>query len=515
MSYTTIKVNSPAPYFKLNVSDGLPKVLVVSGGSQNGQKNMERDIKILTSHKCDSAFCFADISIGDKVIELPSDQISESLDINNNFIKLDNASNEQLEILQAKIKESHGKPSLVVTTERLDTRFLNGFSKTKDSMENSELFVVNMKACHTFLELNTSKLDHITELNKVMKDISEKTNFKNILIVDSNGDGHKHALFFGTTNQLFIIDSAPEVNIDSASSIATAVIANLANGYEIKESVYGAIEFIQNSLLLAFHNETPNYMYNVETPLRHILQDECLEAHGLLTEKLSIPHNPTIHNNFFEYLINHDLVKNHWDSYVNHDFVKQIADGTLDLDKFKFFIEQDYSYLVDYGRVHCIAGSKSPKLEDMEEELVIVGRIRNEMGQHEKRLKEIFGVTDDSYFEQIERGPALNNYSRYFNDITRRGTWQELVAALTPCMMGYGVAAMKYKGKVTAEKGGLYDEWIDIYSCANYEDGMKIGEDLLNHISRTSSPEEIERLARIYGEVCALETGFWDAALAQ
>ncbi|KAG0668233.1 hypothetical protein C6P45_004886 [Maudiozyma exigua] len=483
MSYTNIKVNSPAPYFNLNKNDGLSKVLIVSGGLKDGQKSMERDIKILTSHKCDTAFCLAHISVGDKSIEVPSDDMSKSMTLGNDFIKLDNVTTEQLSVLQAKIEEGSKLPSLVVVTETLGKEFQRNFSHTEGSMENAELLVIRMNDCKPFVELKAGKVDSIDELKKVTKDINEKFNFKNILIIDTNGDGNKHALFLGKTEQYFVINSTPEVIVNNASSIATAIIANLANCYGIKESVYGAIEFIQNCLLLASDNKTPNYMYNVETPLKHILQDECFEAHELLTEKSVIPHNPTIHNNFFEYLINHDLVKKHWDSYVNHDFVRQIADGTLDLNKFKFFIEQDYSYLVDYGRVHCIAGSKSPKLEDMEEELVIVGRIRNEMRQHEKRLKEIFGVSDDSYFEQIERGPALNNYSRYFNDIAKRGTWQELVAALTPCMMGYGAAAMKYKENVSAEKGGLYDEWIDIYSCANYEDGMKIGSELLNHIN--------------------------------
>lgn len=108
----------------------------------------------------------------------------------------------------------------------------------------------------------------------------------------------------------------------------------------------------------------------------------------------------------------------------------------------------------------------------------------------------------------------MNNYSRYFNDVAKRGNWQELVAALTPYMMGYGVAAMKYKGKVTAPEGGLYDEWIKIYSSENYEDGMALSSSLLNQIARTYPANGIERLVRIYGEVCDLETKFWDAALA-
>lgn len=60
----------------------------------------------------------------------------------------------------------------------------------------------------------------------------------------------------------------------------------------------------------------------------------------------------------------------------------------------------------------------------------------------------------------------------------------------------------------------MYSEWIDIYSCENYDNGMDIGMSLLNHVARTYPVDQIEKLIRIYGEVCDLETKFWDAALA-
>lgn len=81
-------------------------------------------------------------------------------------------------------------------------------------------------------------------------------------------------------------------------------------------------------------------------------------------------------------------------------------------------------------------------------------------------------------------------------------------------MIGYGVAAMKYKDKVTVPEGGLYDEWIKIYSSENFKEDMALGVSLLNRIARTYPAEGIEKLIRIYGEVCDLEIKFWDAALA-
>lgn len=149
----------------------------------------------------------------------------------------------------------------------------------------------------------------------------------------------------------------------------------------------------------------------------------------------------------------------------------------------------------------------------MEKELVIVGGVRTEMGQHEKRLKEVFGVKDPDYFQKIKRGPALRAYSRYFNDVSRRGNWQELVASLTPCLMGYGEALTKMKGKVTAPEGSVYHEWCETYASSWYREAMDEGEKLLNHILETYPPEQLDTLVTIYAEVCELETNFWTAAL--
>ncbi|CAB4254160.1 similar to Saccharomyces cerevisiae YOL055C THI20 Multifunctional protein with hydroxymethylpyrimidine phosphate (HMP-P) kinase and thiaminase activities [Maudiozyma barnettii] len=514
MSYNTVKVNSPAPYFCLNKNNEQPEVSVITGRKWNVQTKIENDIKVLTSHNCESTTCLAYYSIGKTLIPTPIESLTDSMVVKGGFIKLDCPTNEQIQILEKKIKDDKKsmEPIIVMISDDLGSVIFEQLNLVSKVASKIELLVVDLSVCLEHSNVSPQSLNTIENLLQILQEALPENIIKNILVLNTNFGAHGSVLYLGNTGDSFNLQSNTSDILDP-SSVATSVIANRSHGYEINESVYGAIEFVQNSYLLGLKSGQPNYMYNIELPLNHMLKDECFEAQKMRISKLVRSPNP-IEEDFFEYLINHMLVKPHWQSYVNHDFVKLIADGTLDINKFRFFIEQDYSYLVDYGRVHCIAGSKAPKLENMEEELVIVGRIRDEMAQHEKRLKEYFGVTDNSFFKNIKRGPALNNYSRYFNDIAKRGTWEELVAALTPCMMGYGVAALKYKGKVTAKKGSLYEEWIDIYSCAGYEDGMKIGQGLLNHIARTAAPDQIERLVRIYGEVCALETKFWDAALA-
>lgn len=53
---------------------------------------------------------------------------------------------------------------------------------------------------------------------------------------------------------------------------------------------------------------------------------------------------------FVDYLISHPKVKDHWRDYTNHEFVNQLGAGTLDKESFKYYLMQDYLFLVRISR---------------------------------------------------------------------------------------------------------------------------------------------------------------------
>lgn len=55
---------------------------------------------------------------------------------------------------------------------------------------------------------------------------------------------------------------------------------------------------------------------------------------------------PFAPGHFIDYLLDRDDVKNLWYQHTHHDFVARLADGTLPMDAFKYYLIQDYLYLV-------------------------------------------------------------------------------------------------------------------------------------------------------------------------
>lgn len=51
---------------------------------------------------------------------------------------------------------------------------------------------------------------------------------------------------------------------------------------------------------------------------------------------------------FIEYLLERPDVKQAWSDHIHHEFVQGLADGSLPLTSFKFYLIQDYLYLVNY-----------------------------------------------------------------------------------------------------------------------------------------------------------------------
>ncbi|MGH3885234.1 MAG: hypothetical protein ACRDSZ_01485, partial [Pseudonocardiaceae bacterium] len=54
-----------------------------------------------------------------------------------------------------------------------------------------------------------------------------------------------------------------------------------------------------------------------------------------------------------------------WDAQHRHPFVRGIGDGTLDVERFRFWIRQDYLFLIEYSRLLALAAARAPDLDTM------------------------------------------------------------------------------------------------------------------------------------------------------
>lgn len=547
MTNSTVSINTPPPYLTLACNEKLPTVMSIAGSDSSGGAGVEADIKTITAHRCYAMTCVTTLTAQTPVKvygaqNIPKKMVSQILDANLqdmkcNVIKTGMLTVDAIEVLHEKLLQlGENRPKLVIDPVLCAASDSSPTGKDVVSLiiekisPFADILTPNISDCFKLLGENreVSKLQDVLE---IAKDLSRITNCSNILVkgghipCDDGKEKHITDVLYLGAEQKFITFKGQFVNTTrthgAGCTLASAIASNLARGYSLSQSVYGGIEYVQNAIAIgcdvtkkAVKVGPINHVYAVEIPLEKMLTDECFTASDAVPKKPiegSLDKIPG--GSFFNYLINHPKVKPHWDAYVNHEFVKRVADGTLERKKFQFFIEQDYLYLIDYVRVCCVTGSKSPTLEDLEKDLVIADCARNELNEHERRLREEFGVKDPDYLQKIKRGPALRAYCRYLIDISRRGNWQEIVVALNPCLMGYVYAVDKVKDKITAAEGSIYREWCDTCTSSFCYQAVLEGERLMNHILETCPPDQLDSLVTIFARGCELETNFWTAAM--
>ena len=172
--------------------------------------------------------------------------------------------------------------------------------------------------------------------------------------------------------------------------------------------------------------------------------------------------------------MNHPTVKAAWHRHTHHPFVEQLADGTLPLESFKYYLIQDYLYLIQFCRANALAAYKARTLEDISMSASIVLHIQKEMSLHLEYCSE-FGLSKEGV-ERHEESMACTAYTRYMRDVGQSEDWLALQVSFAPCLLGYGAIAKRlYDDPKTIRDGNRYWKWIENYVAEHYSEAVKTG----------------------------------------
>jgi thiaminase/transcriptional activator TenA len=204
-----------------------------------------------------------------------------------------------------------------------------------------------------------------------------------------------------------------------------------------------------------------------------------------------------------------------WRDYTRHDFVEGLKDGTLPEAAFLHYLTQDYVFLVHFSRAWALAAVKSETMEELKAASATVNALVNhEMQLHVETCAKA-GISVQSLFSAREEAENLA-YTRYVLEAGYSGDFLDLMAALAPCVLGYGEIGLRLK----AEAGETpYAEWIETYAGDEYQEvcrdvGALIDAALIRRVGRNfeHSPRW-ERLCERFETATQLEVDFWAMGL--
>jgi thiaminase (transcriptional activator TenA) len=199
-----------------------------------------------------------------------------------------------------------------------------------------------------------------------------------------------------------------------------------------------------------------------------------------------------------------------WEAQHQHPFVRGIGDGTLGLERFQFWLRQDYVFLIEYARLLALAAARSPDLETITRFATLLKEtVETEMNLHRAYAAE-FGISHDQ-LEREPTAPTTRGYTDFLLRVAATGDFAELVAALLPCMWAFSEIGRRLAMQ-PAPSEKRYARWIAMYSSREFAELAEWCRDLLDSLAAGLPERDLQKLEAAFLTSSRYEWQFWEMA---
>jgi len=199
-----------------------------------------------------------------------------------------------------------------------------------------------------------------------------------------------------------------------------------------------------------------------------------------------------------------------WEAQHRHPFVCGIGDASLDLDRFGFWIRQDYLFLIEYSRMLAMGAARAPGLATMRRLAELAqATLGEEMDLHRSYAGEL-GISAEE-LEAEAMAPTTRGYTDFLVRTATAADFAELVAALLPCMWGYSEV-----GRRLAEQGlppePRYARWVEMYASDEFAELAGWCRELLDATAAGLAGAARRRVEDAFLTSSRYELAFWEMA---
>ena len=194
-----------------------------------------------------------------------------------------------------------------------------------------------------------------------------------------------------------------------------------------------------------------------------------------------------------------------WQAIMRHPFLRELESGTLPMEKFAYYIVQDYHYLAGFGR--CAAAALSAA-QDTDNARRLLRRVTTPVERPlHGRLFDALGVSTDDV-DSSQPAPTNIAYQNHMEVAMRVGGMACGIAALLPCPRIYHEV-----GKILSEPDDpVFKIWHSTYSEGLLEESTRAWSEHLDDLAATAGPDLLEQMTAAYLTSAQYEHMFWSMA---
>ncbi len=198
-----------------------------------------------------------------------------------------------------------------------------------------------------------------------------------------------------------------------------------------------------------------------------------------------------------------------WKGYNRHPFVMGIQEGTLEREKFRFYIIQDSLYLRDYARTFAVGVAKSRSLETAALFTKYISVMNGELNVHKGYLAKL-GVSRE---ELDQTPPSLDNlsYTSYMLRVAYEDGEAEILAAILSCAYSYQLIAENIvANRPSSLDDPFYGDWIAGYASEGYARDNVVLLETLDRLTADYNEDQLKHLRDIFVACSRYEMAFWE-----
>ena len=194
-----------------------------------------------------------------------------------------------------------------------------------------------------------------------------------------------------------------------------------------------------------------------------------------------------------------------------HPFVKGLGDGSLSLDKFQYYLKQDYIFLFDYCKVLAIAASKSDSERMMSKWVTLLDETLNsEMNLHRSFCKD-FDISEEE-LDDTEAVSSTSDYTNFLLKNAENNSIEAIAISLLPCQWGYGEIGKELSQNSSLNPDSFHYKWIESYNSQEYQEVTDWLRLFVDSIGKNIDKDNIEIFSELFKRGIEFEIDFWESA---
>lgn len=197
-----------------------------------------------------------------------------------------------------------------------------------------------------------------------------------------------------------------------------------------------------------------------------------------------------------------------WDAQLEHPFVRGLGDGTLEEERFRRWVLQDYLYLKEFARIFAWACAKAQRLESMGWYASVLDLTLNTEMELHREYAARFGLSPED-LESQEMWPTTRAYTDFLVRTAADGDMDELLAALLPCAWGYAWIGQRL-AEVEPPEDRRYADWIAQYASEEFAEAAEWLRKELDRVADDAGPGKRKRLRKLFDLSSRYEWLFWE-----